>query len=150
MNIKHKESQLKAIILALEDRKSKEQQEITRITATIKKKEEVISRIHAYRAEYDSSHKIRLSHTIPALLKNMNAFTLRIDEAIIKERQSVEMFERDRQRHASYLMINDQKLKAMQNQLEKIIHAKLIKHENNSQQTEEELITCRMLGDRNE
>lgn len=150
MNLKHKESQLKAIILALEDQKNKEQQEIARINISIQKKNEVINRIRSYRAEYDSSHQVRLSHVVPALLKNMNQFTSRIDEAILNERHAIEMLENDRQRHASYLMIKDQKLKAMRNQLEKIIHAKLIKHENNGQQAEEELITYRMLGAKHE
>lgn len=74
--------QVQLIKEALTKEKKKHSLELTKINNSIEKKSYSILRMVAYQKDYANSNNLQLTHSTPALSKNLSAFSKKINDVI--------------------------------------------------------------------
>src|SRR5690348_106206 len=76
--------QIKIINQSLNKEREKYLFELTKVNASIAKKVETINKMLAYHDEYYKSENLKLTHTTPALNKNLDLFAKKI-KVVVKQ-----------------------------------------------------------------
>ncbi|MDR3476546.1 MAG: hypothetical protein P4M14_00765 [Gammaproteobacteria bacterium] len=121
--------------------------EMHKVNNLIARREATIQKITAYKKEYTHQDNLKLSKSIPALSKNIDMFTAKIDGIIDIEKVEIEKLMKIKSSIISKIASIDHKIKLMGHFEEKAKAAKALKIEKSEQTSLDDLSsTMRLRG----
>lgn len=108
--------------------------ELGKVQKLLASKRNSVQKLTIYQHEYTNNEHFKLTYAIPALSKNMNAFSQKLSSLIEKEDNEIKQLEGRQKEMMDKLLLLEHKLKMMEKFKEKMISAqteleeKIIQH----------------------
>ncbi len=106
-------AQIKVINNALSKERDRFMSELVKVNAYLENKMTTLKKFTDYLREYADSESFSLSRSVPALSRNMNSFSQRIQEIIMAEEKEVEKLVKLKNEKIKNIEELDRKMKAM-------------------------------------
>ena len=139
-------SQIQVIQTALTKEKEKHLHELAIVVKNIDKKMTMINRMVVYQNEYVNSDNLKISKSIPSLIKNLYAFSGKMDDLIKKA--EIEIVEMQKTKEAILTTIEqvDNKIKVMNIFEESAKKEAFLKAEKREQAMADDLVSIKHVG----